>query len=80
MTIKTQPSSAKITEPSLLLTVSEAAVLLHRSRARVYELLHMREIAYIRDGKRLLIPREALGAWITKKTRQNGFRSPGPGF
>lgn len=56
----------------LLLTVAEVCQLLHRSRARVYEMVRMHEIGHLRDGKSVLIPREALDDWIRRKRRQTG--------
>ena len=60
-------------EEPLLLTVPQVCRLLNRSRARVYELVHMREITHIRDGRSILIPREAVSEWLKRKRRQNGF-------
>lgn len=56
----------------LLLPVSEVCRLLHRSKARVYEMIKMHELGHIRDGRSLLVPREALDDWIRKKRRQTG--------
>lgn len=56
----------------LLLTVAEVCRLLHRSRARVYEMVRMHEIGHLRDGKSVLIPRDALDDWIRRKRRQTG--------
>jgi excisionase family DNA binding protein len=57
---------------ALLLTVAQVCTLLHRSKARVYEMVRMRELGHIRDGRSVLIPREALDEWIRKKRRQAG--------
>lgn len=59
-------------EAPLLLSVPEVCRLLHRSRARVYEMVHMREIGFLRDGKSILIPRDAVDEWIKRKRRQTG--------
>jgi len=59
-------------EPALLLSVAEVCRLLHRSRARVYEMVRKHEIGHIRDGRSVLIPREAVGEWIKRKRRQTG--------
>lgn len=56
----------------ILLSVPEVCRLLHRSRARVYEMVRMHEIGHLRDGKSILIPREALDEWIKRKRRQTG--------
>lgn len=56
----------------LLLTVNDVCRLLRRSRARVYEMVHMHELGHLRDGKSILIPREALDEWIKRKRRQSG--------
>jgi len=59
-------------EAALLLSVREVCRLLHRSRARVYEMVRMRELGHIRDGRSILVPREAVTEWIRKKRRQAG--------
>ena len=59
-------------ERPMLLSVAEVCRLLHRSRARVYEMVRMHEIGHLRDGKSILIPREALDEWIKRKRRQSG--------
>jgi excisionase family DNA binding protein len=59
-------------EEPLLLTVRDVCRLLNRSRARVYEMVRMREIGHLRDGRSVLIPREALDEWIRRKRRQSG--------
>lgn len=56
----------------LLLTVADVCRLLNRSRARVYEMVRMHEIGHLRDGRSVLIPREALDEWIRRKRRQTG--------
>lgn len=56
----------------MLLTVAEVCVLLRRSKARVYEMVRMHEIGHLRDGRNILIPREALDEWVRKKRRQTG--------
>lgn len=56
----------------ILLTVREVSKLLHRSRARVYEMVRMHELGHLRDGKSVLIPREALDDWIRRKRRLTG--------
>lgn len=57
----------------LLLTVPEVCKMLRRSKARVYEMIRMKELAHIRDGRSVLIPADAPEAWIKLKRRQNGF-------
>lgn len=64
-------NKAQVSEP-LLLTVSEVCGLLRRSRARVYEMVHMRELGHLRDGKSILIPSKAVDDWIKRKRRQSG--------
>lgn len=56
----------------LLLTVRQVCKLLNRSRARVYAMVASHEISHLRDGRSVLIPRDALDDWIRKKRRQNG--------
>lgn len=59
-------------EMPLLLSVKEVCVLLHRSPARVYEMIRMHDIGHLRDGRTVLVPREALDEWIRRKRRQTG--------
>lgn len=63
-----------MTEP-LVLTVPEVAKMLHRSRPRIYEMVRSGEIEAIVDNcgprGRILIPRDAVDAWITRKRRQS---------
>ena len=71
-TRKRHPSP--IMEPKdepLLVTVKDAMRLLHRGRARVYEMCATGELESIRDGRSILIPRDALVQWISQK-RQKG--------
>jgi len=63
-------------EPAMLLTVKEAMQLLHRGRARIYELCATGEIETIRDGRSILIPRDALQHWIDKKRHQGHHYGP----
>jgi len=48
----------------LLLTVPEAATLLRISRNLCYELVAQGRLPHIRLGRRILIPRHGLEAWI----------------
>lgn len=64
------------TEP-LLLQVSEARKILNRSRARIYEMCATGELESFRDGRSILIPRDAIDVWIAKKRRQ-GRPKPWP--
>lgn len=64
-------SSQTHAEP-LLLKVADVCILLNRSRARVYEMVRMHELGHLRDGRSILIPREALDEWIRRKRRQDG--------
>ena len=59
-------------ELPLLLTVREVCRLLARSRARVYEMVRMRELPHLRDGRSALVPRAELDDWIRRKRRQTG--------
>lgn len=54
----------------LTLTVSEAAGLLGLSRNTVYQGIWRNEIPYIKVGKRILIPREALRKMLEASNRQ----------
>lgn len=67
-----QQKAARQSDEPLLLSVREVCVLLRRSKARVYEMVHMREIGHLRDGKSILIPRDAVDDWIRRKRRQSG--------
>ncbi len=68
-----QASQAFPDSTALLLTVPEVAKILRRSKARIYEMVHMKELPAIRDGKSILIPADAPEAWIKLKRRQNGW-------
>jgi excisionase family DNA binding protein len=57
-------------DPALLVTVREAMHLLHRGRARIYEMCATGELETIRDGRSILIPRDALDQWIAQKRRK----------
>lgn len=70
--METKPLDHSLSSRPLLLTVKEVCELLHRSRARVYEMVKMHEIGHLRDGRSVLIPRDALDEWIRKKRRQTG--------
>ena len=48
----------------LMLTVGDAGKLLHIGRNRMYEMVHAGRIQYIRNGKRSLIPRNAVIAFL----------------
>lgn len=61
-------------EPALLLHVSDVQRLLGRSKARVYEMCATGELECIRDGRSVLIPRQALDEWIKRKRRTGGGR------
>ena len=53
----------------MLLTVREAAALLHISRNLAYELVTRREIPAIRLGRVIRVPRAALEQWIETSLR-----------
>ena len=57
-------------EQVLLLQVNQVRRLLNRSRARIYEMCATGELESIRDGRSILVPRDAVDAWISKKRRQ----------
>jgi excisionase family DNA binding protein len=52
---------------ALVLTVAEAARLLHISRNLAYELVAQGRIPHIRLGRRILIPRFGLEQWIARE-------------
>jgi len=64
--------NSEIGETPLLLSVPAVCHLLCRSRARVYEMVRMHEIGHLRDGKSILIPRDALDEWIAKRRKISG--------
>ena len=59
---------------ALLLSVGEVCVLLHRSKARVYEMVRLNDIGHLHDGRSVLIPRDAVDEWIKRKQRQAGWK------
>ena len=56
---------------SNLLTIAEAAKIIRRSKQRMYEIIHAREIRYVKDGRNFLIPISELDAWIARKLKQS---------
>ena len=62
---------------SLVVTVEEAAVLLGISRSLAYELVRQGEIPSIRLGRRLVIPRQRLLAFIEGEEVAAGDRVGG---
>lgn len=69
-----EPRVLPVREQALLLRVSQARRLLNRSRARIYEMCATGELESIRDGRSILIPPDALDAWITRKRKQGRRR------
>lgn len=65
-----------VVEPELLLHVSQVRRLLNRGRARIYEMCATGELESIRDGRSILIPREAVEAWIKRKRAQHRKCNP----
>jgi excisionase family DNA binding protein len=49
------------------LTADEAAGVMRCGRKRIYELVSRRELECVRDGTRLLIPREAIDTYLNGK-------------
>lgn len=62
--VSTEPSTA---QPKLLLTIDEAAFILSVGKTLLSELLMRNEIVSIKLGRRRLIPRVALEAYITQR-------------
>lgn len=54
------------TSPSPLLDVKEAATYLRCEPKRIYDLTSQRRIAFVKDGSRTLIRREALDQYLAK--------------
>lgn len=52
-------------EPSLLLTVEEAAALLRIGRTRTFDLVMRGEIQSVKVGRRRLVVREGLGRYVS---------------
>jgi excisionase family DNA binding protein len=57
---------ANHSEPSLLLSMKEAASALCVSERTVWTLVHNGELPHMRLGRRLLFSRTALAAWIAR--------------
>ena len=53
-------------EQTLTLSVEEAACLLGISRGLAYELVHRGELAAIRLGRRILVPRHAIESLVNR--------------
>ena len=49
-----------------LLTLAEASLYLKLARATVYNLVHRREIPYMKRGKRLYFAKDELHAWVAE--------------
>jgi excisionase family DNA binding protein len=60
----------------LLLTVPEAARLLRISRNLCYELVAQGRLPHVRLGRRILIPRHGLEAWIEREAGLPQWASP----
>ena len=60
-------ATTKETLPAVL-NANELATALGISRAGAYQLLHTESFPTLRIGKRLLVPRDKLNAWIDKNT------------
>ncbi len=55
-------------ELSAMLTAKELAETLGISKAGAYALLHSKGFPTLRVGKRLMVPKEKLSAWIDRST------------
>lgn len=51
-----------------ILNASQLAAALGISRAGAYQLLHRRDFPTLQIGKRLMVPRDKLMAWIDRNT------------
>jgi excisionase family DNA binding protein len=58
-------------EATLLLTVPEAARLLHLGRNSVYELVACRQLPALHFGRAIRIPRSSLEAWVERAALDN---------
>ena len=69
-------------QDSVVLTVEECAELLRISRGLAYEMVRQGSLPSIRLGRRILVPRRALEAMLTKVSPLPGdihIESPGDG-
>jgi excisionase family DNA binding protein len=55
---------------SPFLSVRDVAKFLDRSEPRIYQMVNAGEIPATRVGRRIVIPRAALDAWLEEKTRR----------
>ena len=51
-----------------LLSVVEAAKILHISKTKAYEMIHDNELPHLQLGKRFLVPEKAIYSWIRRRT------------
>jgi excisionase family DNA binding protein len=58
------PPDAIGDDRKLVLTISEAAILLRISRGHAYELARRNELPVIRLGRRIVVPRRALDDYL----------------
>ena len=56
----------------LLLSVTEVADLLGRSRSRIYQLLETGELERVRDGASTLITAESVHQWVEQRRKASG--------
>lgn len=56
----------------LMLCADQIAALLGISRANAYNLMHQDDFPSIHIGKRLIVPREKLIAWIDRQSEVDG--------
>lgn len=54
----------------LVLTVDEAGKMLGVSRQTAYQLIHTKGFPTLRIGRRMLVPKEQLKAWIAAQTKE----------
>lgn len=62
--LKENPALVLETDQEQLLTIQEAAYLLHLSVPTVYGLVHRKEVPVCKKGKRLYFPKQELIEWI----------------
>lgn len=58
--------------PGYLYTVAEAAVLLRRSRSRIYELIRSGRLYTVKEGNSRLVPEQAIHEFIQLLIRESG--------
>jgi excisionase family DNA binding protein len=67
-----QTDSPTPASPSLLLSLPEVCKETRLGKRKVWELSHSGELPIVRVGRRVLVPRAGLEAWIEANTQGGG--------